>query len=69
MANKHLSLFPMSIDSNNWYYEEPGGIDFIHMQQRQCVHEGIEMTDKQAVHIKISWRKLRASLGRKDRKL
>ena len=58
----------MRIDDNNWYYEEPGGIELIHMQQRQYVHNGTEMTDKQAVHIKISWRKLRASLGRKDKR-
>jgi hypothetical protein len=57
----HAAECPYRIQMRNeWYC-----ID--HMQQRQYVHEGMEMTDKQAVHIKISWRKIRASLRRKDK--
>lgn len=63
MANKNLSRKPMNIDKNNWYYEEPGYINLIH------IPEGPELTiSKKAVHVKISWRKLRASLNRKDKK-
>ena len=62
MANKHLSLKPMSIDKHNWYYEDKDGIDLIH------IHMGSDGNlEPRAEHIKISWRKIRASLSRKDK--
>jgi hypothetical protein len=64
MANKQLSSKPMSIDKNNWYYEYPSGIELIHIPEQKE-----PMVFNPAIHIIISWRKLRASLGRKDRKL
>ena len=61
MGDKYLSPNPQKINDTNWYYEEPGGIEIIHQ-----VHSpgGYLKTD----HILISWKKLRASLRRKDKK-
>ena len=59
MANKHLSLFPKKIDKNNWYYEDIDGIEIVH----------VPVNYQDTAHIKIPWRKIRASLRRKDRKL
>lgn len=52
----NLSLKPQRIDANTWYYENPGGIEVIHYPRRA----------KECLTIKISWRKLRASLKRKN---
>jgi len=64
MANKHLSRKSMNIDEHNWYYEDRDGIALIHSRMGSDGN-----LEPRAEHIKISWRKLRASLGRKDRKL
>ncbi len=63
MANKHLSRSPKTIGPQTWYYEEPHGIEIVHVEP----HE----TEKQIVtkHFVISWRKLRGAIARKDRKL
>jgi hypothetical protein len=55
MANKHLRLAPVNLSNNVWFYEESGGmvlvVDF---------GTGIDQ-------FKISWRRLRAMIERKDR--
>jgi hypothetical protein len=52
--NGHLSLWPQGIVRGEaWYYEEPRGISIYTRKGPVCL---------------ITWRKLRASLARKDRR-
>jgi hypothetical protein len=60
--NKGLSLVPQYLGAHDWYYETNGEIELFHevlMGEHYC------RTDR----IKIPWRKLRASLKRKDENL
>ncbi len=63
MANKHLSRSAKGIDLETWYFEEPHGIEIIHVEPHET--EKLKVTK----HFKISWRALRGALARKDRKL
>lgn len=62
MAKKSkFSLEPQKLD-RAWYYEENGGIDII---VDTAAFSEIS-TRRVPIHVKIPWRKLRASLKRKD---
>lgn len=53
-----LSDSPQDIDKNNWYYEDPDGIDLVHeVLNKQGLHVSTE-------HIKIPWKMLKKSLER-----
>jgi hypothetical protein len=47
----------VNIDDDTWYYEDSSGIEVIHWVTDGNGH-------RTAQHIKISWRKLIASIGR-----
>lgn len=61
MSKKDVSLNPQNINAHTWYYEYDTFIEVI--------YEVFE-TDRyiKTVHIKIPWRKLRASLKRLDKR-
>jgi hypothetical protein len=64
MANKHLLRKPTYLDSFTWYYETPKGIEIYH----QCTKPNSEKVGGVQLFT-IPWRKFRAALKRKDRKL
>ncbi len=61
MSKKHLKLEPIQVKDDEkgkwWYYEDADGIDI-----------RFESPTRKHFNTKISWRKLRASLRRKDHK-
>ena len=61
MANKHLSRYPIFIDMDTWYYEEPSGIEIIHIEPH-------ETEDRKVTHTIVLWEQLRKSIARKNRK-
>lgn len=48
----------INIDNDTWYYEEKDGIYIVHWITER---DG----NRTATHVKISWRKLKASVNRK----
>lgn len=64
-----LSLKPQGVTDELWYYEEPRGIEIIH-EIRVADHlTGTLSRYVRTDHILIPWRKIRASLRRKDAEL
>lgn len=60
MSKKDLSRYCKNIDENNWYHEEPIGIEIIH---RSFDIHG----EPTYHHITIPWRKLKGSLKRLEK--
>jgi hypothetical protein len=58
-VRKPLSLVPHKLTADAWFYDQRGGINLT-IWTTSRVHKG----DRQADHIYITWRKLRAALAR-----
>jgi hypothetical protein len=62
-----LSLKPIDVTKGVWYYEEREGLGFVvqHRIPNPAFMGGVEIKSDQFT---VSWRKIRASLRRKDAK-